>query len=201
MMIASRNGFAVRDLPSGCVRVQYLEGTGTQYIVTGVSSFPWPYLEIICKVNGNYNAQYSAGIIGNSNGGSRWQGIAPRNTTSVDFRGYDDITTITESTTNDYVRLVFDGPNKIAYAGESSATLLSGANAGAGYCIWGWYGRMDPIAMSVKYVKIGTSSTNLLFDAIPVRKNGVGYMYDRVSKTLFGNQGTGTFIIGPDGAA
>ena len=35
-------------------------------------------------------------------------------------------------------------------------------------------------------------------DIIAVRKDGVGYMYDRVSGQLFGNAGTGEFIIGPD---
>lgn len=35
-------------------------------------------------------------------------------------------------------------------------------------------------------------------DFIPVRKDGVGYLYDKVSSQLFGNQGTGQFIIGPD---
>lgn len=38
----------------------------------------------------------------------------------------------------------------------------------------------------------------LVRDFIPVRKNGIGYMYDKVSRQLFGNQGTGQFIIGPD---
>ena len=38
----------------------------------------------------------------------------------------------------------------------------------------------------------------LVRDYIPVRKGTVGYMYDRVSGQLFGNQGTGEFIIGPD---
>lgn len=38
----------------------------------------------------------------------------------------------------------------------------------------------------------------LVRDFIPVRKNGVGYMYDRVSGELFGNSGTGSFVIGPD---
>ena len=33
---------------------------------------------------------------------------------------------------------------------------------------------------------------------IPVRVGDVGYMYDRVSGQLFGNSGTGAFIIGPD---
>ena len=35
-------------------------------------------------------------------------------------------------------------------------------------------------------------------DIIAVRKDGVGYMYDRVSGKLFGNAGTGAFVIGPD---
>ena len=37
-----------------------------------------------------------------------------------------------------------------------------------------------------------------IIDLIPVRKRSIGYMYDRVSGQLFGNQGTGDFIIGPD---
>ena len=35
-------------------------------------------------------------------------------------------------------------------------------------------------------------------DFIPVRVGSVGYMYDRVSGKLFGNSGTGAFVIGPD---
>ena len=41
----------------------------------------------------------------------------------------------------------------------------------------------------------------LIRDFIPVRVGNVGYMYDRVSKKLFGNQGTGAFIVGPDRVA
>ena len=39
---------------------------------------------------------------------------------------------------------------------------------------------------------------SLLLDLIPVRKGQVGYMYDRVSGQLFGNAGTGDFILGAD---
>ena len=39
-------------------------------------------------------------------------------------------------------------------------------------------------------------------DFIPVRvgsgANAVGYLYDRVSGELFGNMGSGAFVIGPD---
>lgn len=43
------------------------------------------------------------------------------------------------------------------------------------------------------------SGGTLVRDYIPVRKNGVGYLYDKVSKTLFGNAaGTGSFTYGND---
>lgn len=47
------------------------------------------------------------------------------------------------------------------------------------------------------------SSSNVKIDLIPVRftnENGEteGAMYDKVSKELFSNQGTGSFLIGPD---
>lgn len=35
-------------------------------------------------------------------------------------------------------------------------------------------------------------------DFIPVRVGQVGYLYDRVSGTLFSNAGTGSFVLGPD---
>ena len=42
----------------------------------------------------------------------------------------------------------------------------------------------------------------LVRDFIPVRvgsgSSAVGYLYDRVSGELFGNAGTGEFLIGPD---
>lgn len=38
----------------------------------------------------------------------------------------------------------------------------------------------------------------LVRDYIPVRVGTTGYLYDKVSGELFGNQGTGDFILGPD---
>ena len=38
----------------------------------------------------------------------------------------------------------------------------------------------------------------LVMALIPVRKDGVGYMYDTISGEFYGNAGTGVFIIGPD---
>lgn len=48
------------------------------------------------------------------------------------------------------------------------------------------------------YGKIWDSSYNLVRDFIPVRVGDIGYLYDQVSGQLFGNAGTGSFILGPD---
>ena len=61
-------------------------------------------------------------------------------------------------------------------------------------------------SQKAKYIRLYSlkyGGTNEAHDLIPVRftnEQGVseGAMYDRVSGELFGNQGTGSFIIGPD---
>ena len=47
-------------------------------------------------------------------------------------------------------------------------------------------------------VQVYDSNNTLVRDYIPVRKGTVGYLYDRVSGKLFGNAGTGDFVLGPD---
>lgn len=57
---------------------------------------------------------------------------------------------------------------------------------------------------SPSYSKIRISSFSivdngvLVRDYIPVRVGQTGYLFDNVSKQLFGNAGTGAFVIGPD---
>lgn len=46
--------------------------------------------------------------------------------------------------------------------------------------------------------KLYNDSDTLIFDGIPVRRGIKGYMYDKVSGRLFGNKGTGNFILGND---
>ena len=49
----------------------------------------------------------------------------------------------------------------------------------------------------IYYCKIWQNGV-LVRDYIAVRKGSVGYLYDQVSGQLFGNAGTGAFIVGPD---
>ena len=52
--------------------------------------------------------------------------------------------------------------------------------------------------LKIAYFKLKTSTGILIRDCIPVRIGTIGYMYDRVSGKLFGNDGTGEFELGDD---
>lgn len=52
-------------------------------------------------------------------------------------------------------------------------------------------------AFILYYIKI-TKDGHLVRDFIPVRVGQVGYLYDKVSGQLFGNVGTGDFVLGND---
>jgi len=50
----------------------------------------------------------------------------------------------------------------------------------------------------IYYFKIYDENNNIILDMIPVRKNGIGYMFDKVTNQLFENSGTSNFILGLD---
>lgn len=50
----------------------------------------------------------------------------------------------------------------------------------------------------IRRYKIYDENSKLVIDYIPVRVGTTGYMYDKVTGRLFGNQGTDAFIIGSD---
>ena len=52
--------------------------------------------------------------------------------------------------------------------------------------------------IQIAWFKLSDKNNNLVFNLIPVRKGTTGYMYDKVSGQLFGNSGTGDFVLGPD---
>ena len=71
---------------------------------------------------------------------------------------------------------------------DPSFDWIKAANTSGAYCKF--IGR-------VAYFRVYKSDV-LVLDLTPVRKAGVGYMYDRVSGLLLGNVGTGAFVYGTD---
>ena len=68
--------------------------------------------------------------------------------------------------------------------------IFSENSAGAFQSGWAAY-------VKLRYFKIWSGST-LVRDYIPVRVGQVGYLYDKVNKTLYGNVGSGSFTYGND---
>lgn len=63
----------------------------------------------------------------------------------------------------------------------------------------GSYGNNLDDCASVRIMSFSIVHGNTIVrDFIPVRVGQTGYMYDKVSGTLFGNEGTGSFILGQD---
>ena len=79
--------------------------------------------------------------------------------------------------------------NDVSFS-KNGLYLFNGNNLGSTYYA----------LQSIEYIRI-IADGEIVRDAKAVRKDGVGYLYDRVSDQLFGNAGTGEFIIGPDKAA
>ena len=61
----------------------------------------------------------------------------------------------------------------------------------------GDYYTLRDIGAKIKTFK-AYEGNNIVIDYKAVRVGQIGYMYDKVSGQLFGNSGTGNFILGPD---
>ena len=192
-------------LPEGVVKIEYLKSSGTQYTNTGIL----PDGTTKAELNGVF--KYSAGT---TRFGSR------AGATSLQFdviTGSDNNIRIDLGTgtiaksqwtvgQNVVSAIIIDASTKkaaIEYGGnivthtytssfpsQSSYPLTLFAFNNAGNILLA----SDMTVSSFRCWK----SDALVMDMIPVRVGTTGYMYDKVSKTLFGNDGTGDFILGND---
>ena len=209
MIIGARTGAWT---PSGAplpydAEVEWIESTGSQYIDTGIyavnniivygSVIPVDYTTI----------NKPRIIIGTDYVGSEWTFVirqpydVKNNRLQVMFGGwwasnphYNSLDAGVVSTFRyDREGMIFDVNGKIVNTSSpsdfSQHKILIGKNMNQGY---------DKFpSLKTVHIKIQMGD-NHVRDFIPVRKDGVGYMYDKISGQLFGNAGTGAFIIGPD---
>lgn len=181
--------------------VEWLQSDGSAYLDTGI------------KAAGNlYIKTYLVDFFVNANG-SKWPfggrtssssgmfGLLINNISKRVFMAYNTSSgTIGFNTCTSYpqsaVVEIGNGNVKIGTTSHTytTATFTSTQNVTL-------FGLNNGGSQIVAAVKIGptylTDGTNTV-DLIPVRVGQVGYMYDRVSGELFGNAGTGAFILGND---
>lgn len=179
--------------------VEYLESSGTQYINTGFipNDSSGVYVRAYCKTSGGNHI-----VVGTrqSSGNTRWL-INFSNGLEISWNTY---LAYTYSYTNTWVEVEnnflnsrlgkIDGVTKrTSYPTLASITYpvyIFTANI---------YGRLNtyPYTGRVSSVKI-SQGNEVVMDFIPVRVGQVGYLYDKIGGQLYGNVGSGSFVLGND---
>lgn len=178
------------------MQVEYLESSGTQYIDTGVYGDLNTSLEV--KFNIDSSSSNSQSIAGDMTTATKSITIFEGITNA--YQRFGDKTVVYQYTRGtDYV--VKTNKDGLFVNGQKidRTTTNSFTTSGNLYlmCANGVDASISKLIGKVYYCKIWNNDT-LVRDFIPVRVGTVGYMYDKVSRQLFGNSGTGDFILGQD---
>ena len=190
--------------------VAWLESTGTQYIDTGITGGSSSKIELVAASQNN--SEYQA-LVGARNGAlfsfSIWQyaAVSQSQTPTVRFDyvgstvvgpnpntgggtwNISGLNTVVKDGRNNYLNGVqLTSNDEATFSCPCPFTLFAINNNGS---------PIYPAKCKMYSCKIYESGV-LVRDFIPVRKNGAGCLYDKVSGQLFENQGTGTLLYGPD---
>ena len=190
--------------------VEYIESSGTQYFDTGIKMSNDCYIEIALNSKGS-----SFNVFGARAGASSKNimiSVAGNNHAySIDFNNsnYSPYRAIITSNTNPQtkvklvaskeVRGIYKYPDNTnivvnstlcpdVFTCDTNALLLN--TSGSPYYSAGFKGQLF-------YCTIKRNGVSIM-ELIPVRIGQTGLLYDKVNKKLFGNQGTGSFILGAD---
>lgn len=179
--------------------VEYLQSDGNQYINTGVK--PTKYYTFDTKVTmlqSSYNCVFwgcrSSGTYSSANS----QCYLNYNSTqsSAKVRLYS---TATSSANNWSSGAGMTVGTMYTYTGISCVSTMN--NMSQPIILFG-LNIIGSIDTSSGKCRIGSwtayDNGTKVMDLIPVRDNGVGYMYDKVSGTFYGNAGSGSFTYGED---
>ena len=182
------------------VEVKWLESTGTQYIVlptTAGQCYGFD-LSVTDVATTGYNV-----YVGNGTTNDSCVGVDNGNINSSYIRIR---TTLTFSRNTGAAKQISAKNGTITVNGSNigtyDASLPLGNNNNAMAIFAYSFGSFRSICRVMSY-KLYGANWKLLLDVIPVRfmnelGQSEGAMYDHVSHKLFRNQGTGSFVIGPD---
>ena len=176
--------------------VEYLQSSGTQYIETGIIPTATTGIKVT-YIKTTTSDTYMCGLR-NDVGDTRW---CIANNGYYGYGGYSSVVSIpTNVRLEGYLNYLDDKTFKITnYVSPSTLPTLSFVprynirlfgSAGATGSYARWQGKI--------HEAIITENSAVVMHLIPVRVGQVGYMYDKVSGQLFGNSGSGVFVVGND---
>ena len=209
MLINLRNALmAGKRLPYDA-EVEYLATTGGQYINTGIIGSSATKVEIAAYTTNITPTMALFGARNTSNGNrpsySIWRSAVQAggyrmrfdyNSASADsvVGGNWDasmVNTITKDNVSNYINGTLASVNTAHSFSLDIPFYLGTINGSGTPATYYFVGR-------IYSCEIWDANGVLVFDGIPVRRGTVGYLYDRVTGKLFGNAGTGDFVLGPD---
>lgn len=173
--------------------IEYLESTGTQYIDTGV------VLDATMTVRVLYDYIQNGFVFGaRASVNSGYSGVTNESMGTYNIR-YGNKNIYAQPTIPRGTNDVIISPIGVILNGATVSSTTYGNDFFSGHCfLFTINNNGQPLIGDYAVIRIIRFSIDNIIDLIPVRVGTTGYMYDKVSGELFGNSGTGDFILGPD---
>lgn len=192
--------------------IEYIEAAGTQWINTGLVVTPTMRMDVDMAVTDwdatTYSFTGAGGIrfafgkgwsgssTGSGNAGMLYFGLGAQNLASSKtlppLKGVRHIYSLDAATATawlDNTSFVLSSAGTISTGDRPIMIFAQSTNAS---------GAVRGQQAAKLYGAVFTDNGIVVRDFIPVRIDTTGYLYDRVSGQLFGNMGTGAFVLGPD---
>lgn len=173
--------------------IEWLESSGTQWIDTGysVNTNDMFKYEIKGSFTSTRENQFICGLYASCyfGCGIRGQWVLSNYTFGTSDTQIHDITLFSQIGNNKQSILILDG-TIYRYTRNNNGGILFLFTINNYQPSFSCRYRMIKCTLKINDV--------LVRDFIPVRIGTTGYLYDKVSGQLFGNAGTGDFILGPD---
>lgn len=182
--------------------VEYLESSGTQYINTGVYATSTLTLNIEFTLINGFTFGNGSFLFGTYSSGCYYS-VALPSINNIRVPNGSAFTNISAPLNYSSSHIISYKPGSIyvdgVKRGTQSGTLTS---VGVPIRLFGRNADTDNNKKTISNLKVHhvtiSNNTDVIMELIPVRKDGIGYMYDTISKELFGNSGTGSFTYGND---
>ena len=196
MLINLRNALMTGKRLPYDAEVEYIRGTGTQYINTGIYQNPNTEYKVTVMPEASTNL-----TVGNFNGGGAYGFRLSFHAGGVFQDWYSSRISISAQSFNQiYTATVKRGSLRVQGPSidQTATGTQSETTSSAPIYLLSAPNPPGAIGAAKLYSFQVWQNGTLVFDGIPVRKGTVGYLYDRVSGKLFGNAGTGAFLYGND---
>lgn len=183
------NPFGVGRRQEWIRRVEYLESTGTQYVDTGLSMASGAF-----EAGVDFDSSYTGNNCAVGVQGDATSGTTKEKRFAFYHTANGTIYTIDRGTAGSRIT----GNGYIVDTGKLAFTIILNSAKRIIVCHGNGINGVSDLHGRVRYFKLWDSTDALVRDFVPVAIGSTGYLLDRVSGQLFGNQGTGDFVVGPD---